>query len=159
MKVEERIERWLEEKFLEPEFTDCFLIEVKEAQSGRKLEVYVDCDEGVRFETCRKLSRFLEDHLESEQLVKDNYILEVSSPGATRPLLLNRQYPKHVGRKLKVKLKTGDVIEGLLTEVLDEGIRLERRIKEKQGKKKINKKIESEIDFASIESSKVKLSF
>jgi len=159
MKVEESIARWLEEKFLEPEFSNCFLIEVKEAQSGRRLEVYVDCDEGVDFNTCRKLSRYLEEKLESSQLVRDNYILEVSSPGATRPLLLARQYPKHIGRKLKVKLKTGELLEGELIEVLDEGIRLERRVKEKQGKKKINKKIESEIDFASIESSKVKLSF
>lgn len=159
MKVDERIADWLEEKFLEPELESCFLIEVKESQSGRKLEVYVDCDEGVNFDTCRLLSRYLEDKLETSNTVRDNYILEVSSPGATRPLVLLRQYPKHIGRKLKVKLNTGEELEGVLTEVSDTHILLERRIKEKQGKKKINKKIESEIEFNAIESSKVKLSF
>lgn len=159
MSIEQTILDLLQDKFLEPEFQDCFCLEVKEVQKGRKIEVYVDCDEGVTFSKCQKISRYLEEHLDGSNLVKEDYILEVSSPGASRPLTLPRQYPKHIGRKLEVKLTSGEVLEGRLTDVTDLGIVLNRRTVEKQGKRKIRKKIESEIDFSSIDHSKVKLTF
>lgn len=159
MSIEQTILDLLQDKFLEPEFQDCFCLEVKEVQKGRKIEVYVDCDEGVTFSKCQKISRYLEEHLDGSKLVKEDYILEVSSPGASRPLTLPRQYPKHIGRKLEVKLTSGEMLEGRLTDVTDLGIVLNRRTVEKQGKRKIRKKIESEIDFSSIDHSKVKLTF
>ncbi len=58
-----------------------------------------------------------------------------------------------------MKLTSGEVLEGRLTDVTDLGIVLNRRTVEKQGKRKIRKKIESEIDFSSIDHSKVKLTF
>ena len=159
MSIEQTILDLLETKFLEDEFRDCFCLEVKEAQKGRKIEVYIDCDQGVTFEKCQRISRYLEEHLDESNQVKENYILEVSSPGADRPLTLPRQYDKHIGRKLEVKLTSGETLEGRLVDVLDQGIVLNRRIVEKQGKRKIRKKIESEIDFSAIEQSKVKLTF
>jgi ribosome maturation factor RimP len=157
MTAAEYIEQKLEEKFREPEFDSCFCVEVKEVQKGRKIEVYIDCDTGVDFSTCRQISRYLEEDLDESPLVKENYILEVSSPGARRPLKLLRQYGKHVGRKLEIKLTDGEKLEGRLLDVLTKSIVLERRIVEKEGKKKIRKKIESEIDFSAIEKAKVKL--
>lgn len=159
MSIEQTILDLLDDKFLEPEFRDCFCLEVKEAQKGRKVEVYIDCDDGVTFQRCQRISRHLEEHLDESPDIKENYILEVSSPGAERPLTLARQYPKHIGRKLEVKLTSGEELEGRLIDVTDEGIILNRRIVEKQGKRKIRKKIESEIDFSAIDHSKVKLTF
>jgi hypothetical protein len=54
-------------------------------------------------------------------------------------------------------LTDGEKLEGRLLDVLTKSIVLERRIVEKEGKKKIRKKIESEIDFSAIEKAKVKL--
>lgn len=159
MSIEQTILELLNDKFLEPEFQDCFCLEVKETQKGRKIEVYIDCDDGVTFQRCQRISRYLEEHLDESSLVKENYILEVSSPGADRPITLARQYPKHIGRKLQVKLTSGEELEGRLTDVTDNGIVLNRRIVERQGKRKIRKRIESEIDFSAIDQSKVKLTF
>lgn len=157
MTAAEHIEKKLEEKFKENEYESCFCVEVKEVQRGRKIEVYIDCDTGVDFSTCKKISRFLEEDLDESPLVKENYILEVSSPGARRPLVLLRQYGKHVGRKLEIKLTDGEKFEGRLLDVLDDSILLERRIVEREGKRKIRKKIESEVAFSAIQTARVKL--
>lgn len=157
MTAAEYIEKKLEEKFKENEYESCFCVEVKEVQRGRKIEVYIDCDTGVDFSTCKKISRFLEEDLDESPLVKENYILEVSSPGARRPLVLLRQYGKHVGRKLEIKLTDGEKFEGRLIDVLEDSILLERRIVEKEGKRKIRKKIESEVAFSAIQTARVKL--
>lgn len=157
MTAAEYIEKKLEEKFKENEYESCFCVEVKEVQRGRKIEVYIDCDTGVDFSTCKKISRFLEEDLDESPLVKENYILEVSSPGARRPLVLLRQYGKHVGRKLEIKLTDGEKFEGRLLDVLDDSILLERRIVEREGKRKIRKKIESEVAFSAIQTARVKL--
>ena len=157
MTAAEYIEKKLAEKFREPEYDSCFCVEVKEVQKGRKIEVYIDCDTGVTFNTCREISRFLEADLDESPLVKENYILEVSSPGAKRPLSLLRQYGKHVGRKLEIKLTDGEKFEGRLIDVLENSILVERKIVEKQGKRKIRKKVESEIHFPAIKTARVKL--
>jgi len=157
MTAAEYIEKKLESKFKEAEYDSCFCVEVKEVQRGRKIEVYIDCDTGVDFSTCRKISRFLEEDLDESPLVKENYILEVSSPGARRPLILLRQYGKHVGRKLEIKLTDGEKFEGRLLDVLENSIIIERRTVEKEGKRKIRKKVESEVDFSAIKTARVKL--
>ena len=60
--IEDKITDLLEELFTTEEFSDCFLVEVK-LHANRKLEVFMDCDEGITFERCRKTSRYLEKHL------------------------------------------------------------------------------------------------
>ena len=53
--------------------------------------------------------------LDTEDVVSGTYNLNVSSPGADRPLTLPRQYAKHVGRRLGVEilLMTGEPMEVL----------------------------------------------
>ena len=89
-------------QFNEPELEDCFLIEV--LQNGKKLEVFIDSDVGVKFKQCQKLSRAIESYLDTELILGEEYTLEVSSPGVDRPLKFKRQYPRHLGRKLELKL-------------------------------------------------------
>lgn len=151
--IDHRIEKWLNEKFQEPEFEDCFLIEV--TSSNQKVQVFIDSDTGISFKTCRQLSRFLEEKIESEELLGPKYTLDVSSPGALRPLLFVRQYPKHIGRSLKVTKKDGVEIEGIMTEVADSLIKLEKSTKVK---KEIIKE-EFEIPFTDIKESIVLLKF
>ena len=100
--VESKIESLLEVKFQEEEFTDCFLIEVK-LHANKKLDVFIDSDAGVTFEKCQKISRYLEQYLDEEGWLGDSYVLEVSSPGISRPLKLLRQYPRNIGRKVEVR--------------------------------------------------------
>lgn len=156
--VEEKIIDLLEEKFTEPEFSNCFWLDVK-LHAGKKLEIIIDCDTGVTFTTCRQISRHLENVIDQEQWLGPKYTLEVSSPGTDRPLQLPRQYKKHLGRKLEVKTKGGDEYEGRLSEITEEAITLDYKVRRKEGKRKVTEEVQTTIAFAAIEKAKVKISF
>ncbi|MCW5908742.1 MAG: ribosome assembly cofactor RimP [Chitinophagales bacterium] len=129
--LKSRIGEWLNPLLEERNF---FLVDVK-VSMGKKIEVYVDSDEGIHIDDCAVVSRFLERHLDGSGLVPDNYILEVSSPGMSNPLRVPRQYKKRIGRKLEVIKTNGEKIEAQLTEADDEKIKLVETIQEKKNKK------------------------
>lgn len=58
---------------------------VKEGQSWF-LRVFIDSDDGVDIEECAKVSEALSEKLDEADPISQNYFLEVSSPGAERPL-------------------------------------------------------------------------
>ena len=76
-------------------------------------------------------NNFLEEHYGDEL----SYTLEVTSPGADQPLRDPRQYVRHVGRTLHVKLKDGTEKTGKLESILPEGIELAEILKEKHKEK------------------------
>ena len=156
--VEDKITTLLEEKFREDAFSDCFLVDLK-LHAHNKLDVFLDSDFGISFEQCQKISRYLEEYLDEEQWLGEKYVLEVSSPGISRPLSMKRQYPRNVGRKVEVKLKDGDKRSGTLKEVEENHIVLEEKVRRKEGKRKKTEVVETEIDFNSIKETKVKVSF
>lgn len=156
--VEDKITALLEEKFREDAFSDCFLVDLK-LHAHNKLDVFLDSDFGISFEQCQRISRYLEQYLDEEQWLGEKYVLEVSSPGVTRPLKMHRQYPRNIGRKVEVKLKDGDERTGILKEVEEDTITLEEKVRIKEGKRKKTEVIETEISFSSIEQTKVKITF
>ena len=156
--IESRIQALLEEKFREEGFTDCFLLEVK-LHANNKLDVFIDSDTGVTFETCQRISRHLEQHLDEGQWLGEKYILEVSSPGVGRPLKLRRQFPKNLGRQLEVSLLDGNSQTGQLIAVGDQAITLEATVKVKEGKRNVKQTQQTEIPFDQIKKAVVKISF
>lgn len=156
--MEEKIIDLLDQKFAEPEFSNCFWIDVK-LHANKKLEVLIDCDEGVSFDQCRRISRYLEGFIDEGNWLGEKYVLEVSSPGADRPLKLARQYPKHIGRKLEVKTASGETYEGRLSEVTEDQITLQYKLRRKEGKRKITEEVSTPILFTDIQQAKVKISF
>lgn len=153
MQIEKRVTELVEEKISDrPEL---FLVEVKMLPNN-KLIIHVDGDEGINIQDCAAISRHVGFHLEEENTIEKAYNLEVSSPGVGEPLRLKRQYDKNIGRELSVKLTGGDVKEGKLLSVDDNGITIEAKVKEK-GKKAIL--VETGIDFSSITETKVLISF
>lgn len=157
MEVREQIIELLKEKFQEEDFDDCFVVEVN--QNNSKLEVFVDSDSNMTFQKCQKLSRYLEKHIDEKGWLGEKYVLEVSSPGITRPLKFKRQYSKNIGRKMEVKTDEGEKFSGKLTKIDDAKIYLEEKTRVKEGKKKVSKLLTHEIDFDHIEKAIVKISF
>lgn len=157
--IEEKLKALLDEKFLEEEFTDCFLIDIELKGANQRVEVYLDSDEGISFRKCQRISRYLEAHLDEEGWLGEKYTLEVSSPGVKRPLKFPRQFPKHIGRKLEVKTTDGEKFVGKLKEVTDSKIALAWTERIKEGKKKKNVDMEKEIPFSVIDKAIVKISF
>jgi ribosome maturation factor RimP len=80
-------------------------IELRGNQGGRILELYIDTDEGVSTDLCAEVSRDFSHALDIAGVIASRYHLVVSSPGSDRPLRFLRQYRKHVGRRLAVKMR------------------------------------------------------
>ncbi|MGI6721825.1 MAG: ribosome maturation factor RimP [Anaerovoracaceae bacterium] len=81
---------------------------VKEAKDWF-LRVYIDKagaddTEFVSTDDCEKVSRYLSAKLDEDDLIKQNYYLEVSSPGMDRELFLPEHYEKYSGRAVDIKL-------------------------------------------------------
>ncbi len=100
---------------------DYFLIQVRKPKLGQKTKVVVviDGDKGVDVEVCASVSRQLGEKMEEENWLDTAYILEVTSPGATTPLVLPRQYPQHIGRTISITTTNAEQAEilGKLTKV------------------------------------------
>lgn len=122
-----------------------------------KIKVVLDGDNGVNLEDCIEISRAIEHNLDREE---EDFSLEVTSAGATSPLVLPRQYKKNLGRKIQVKTSTGE-FEGNLTAASEEAITLEWKAREPKpigkGKHTVQKK--QEIAFSEVKEAKVVLKF
>ncbi|MFI8960504.1 ribosome maturation factor RimP [Streptomyces sp. NPDC053493] len=83
------------------------LEEIEVSRAGRRglLRVVVDSDEGVELDACAELSRVISEKLdETDAMGEGEYVLEVSSPGADRPLTQHRHYVRATGRLVKLQL-------------------------------------------------------
>ncbi|MFD7918550.1 ribosome maturation factor RimP [Streptomyces sp. NPDC059740] len=101
-------------------------VEVTPAGKRRVLRVVVDSDEGVQLDECAALSREISQVLdESDAMGETPYTLEVTSPGADRPLTEPRHYRRAVGRLMRAHLHEGGELVARITEVDDEGVDVE----------------------------------
>ena len=155
--LESKIEDLLLLKFQEPEFTDCFVIEI--SIDKKKVEVILDADEGIKLNQCQRISRHVENWLDTELPLGEEYTIEVSSPGVSRPLVYLRQYPQHIGRTLEVVDTEGVMTEGELKSIENGQILLAFEQITKEGKKKIKENIQRTIPFENIKKAIVKLKF
>lgn len=114
------------------EGSDFFLVDVKIA-TGDRITVYMDGKENITIDKCVEVSRMLENYLEEGRLVREDYKLEVSSPGMGQPFRVYEQFEKSLNRSLDVLRKDGIRYEGIVTKVNPEGIRI-RVDKMKKGK-------------------------
>lgn len=76
---------------------------VKEG-SNYYLRIYVDKEGGILINDCEAISRKIEASLDAEDVIPDAYILEVSSPGLTRPLKKERDFERNLDKPVEVHL-------------------------------------------------------
>lgn len=79
-------------------------LEVTGARGRPIVRAFVDTEGGVTLDECARLSRLLEEALESSSAVPERYVLEVSSPGIERPLRKRSHFERCTGRELEVRL-------------------------------------------------------
>jgi ribosome maturation factor RimP len=150
-KVKDLLNKALEER------QDLFLLDLKVSESNA-IKVVIDGDNGVLVEDCMFISRAVEHNLDREE---QDFSLEVTSAGATSPLINNRQYKKNIGRLLAVKTKDNQSFEAKLTNIDNEGIFLEWKTKEPKpvGKGKVIVKKQAKIEFDTILEAQVVIKF
>ncbi len=86
--------------------TDIEIFDVEYVKEGPRyiLRIYIDKENGVFIQDCEKVSRSVEVLIDEEDFIKPAYILEVSSPGADRPLKKDSDYTKYAGKMVDLKL-------------------------------------------------------
>src|SRR6476646_12280748 len=69
-----------------------------EILGGRSLRVFIDHPDGVTLALCERVTLLLGD-------LRERYSLEVSSPGAERPLTKPSHFRRFVGRRARVRTR------------------------------------------------------
>ncbi|HEY0978263.1 MAG TPA: hypothetical protein VGE21_12400 [Flavobacteriales bacterium] len=107
--------------------TPHFLVFAEVRPSGKAI-VEVDNDRSITLDDLTAINQGLREVF-GEQL--DDLELEVSSPGMGRPFRVLRQYEKHLGRDVEVKLNNGKSLLGRLAALNEGGITLQLEIPSK----------------------------
>jgi len=94
------------------EGSDFYLVDLTVSRSNL-IQVFFDHPNGISLDDCARFSLLLNETLDRE---KEDFELQVSSPGLGQPLKVFRQYLKAVGQKLDIILVSGDKVRGTLLE-------------------------------------------
>ena len=118
--IEEKVELLLAEKINNLGYEIYDVMYEKEAKDYY-LRIIIDKIEGISIEDCEKVSNEINDKLDEADYIKEQYFLEVSSPGLERTLRKEKHFLKSIDAKILVKLynkaENGKKeIEGILKE-------------------------------------------
>jgi ribosome maturation factor RimP len=123
------------------------------------IHLEIDSEVGsVSIDDCIRVSRNIEHNLDREE---QDFELSVSSAGIDKPLRNWKQYPKNVGRSLKIKTTDGRKLEGKLITVEEKFIEINFeetvQVEGKKKKEKVNQVVQ--LDFDHIQEAKIVVSF
>lgn len=68
------------------------------------LRIYLEKEGGITLNDCEAVSREINPILDEKDPIKDNYYLEVCSPGLDRPLKKEKDFVRYAGRDVEIKL-------------------------------------------------------
>jgi ribosome maturation factor RimP len=92
----------LVQPILEEEGLELVEVEFKRGSKRSFLRIFIDKPGGVTLDDCSTVSTQLGDLLDIEDLIPTRYILEVSSPGANRPLTKPEDFQRFQGRLVQI---------------------------------------------------------
>jgi len=99
--VQERVER-LAIPIVENLSLELVDVEFKKEGKNWFLRVYIDGEQGVDLDDCSSVSEKLSEALDSHDPIEQAYYLEVSSPGAERPLKKEKDLHSAIGKNIHV---------------------------------------------------------
>ena len=102
-KIEERVEELIKDKI---ENIGYSLYDVEYAKEGPNyyLRIFIDSEKGIDLDDCEKVSNEINEKLDEADYIKEQYFLEVSSPGIERILRKDRHLEQNIGKQVEVKL-------------------------------------------------------
>ena len=102
-KIEEKVEELIKYKI---ENIGYSLYDVEYAKEGPNyyLRIYIDSPKGIDLNDCEKVSNEINDVLDEANYIKEQYYLEVSSPGIERILRKDNHLEQNIGNQIEVKL-------------------------------------------------------
>ena len=101
--IEEKVETLIKPKI---ENLGYELYDVLYFKEGKNyiLRIVIDNNNGISLEDCEKVNNEITDMLDEADYIKEQYFLEVSSPGIERILRKDWQFKKYIGNKVEIKL-------------------------------------------------------
>src|SRR3989338_925276 len=77
-------------------------IAFRREQQGLVLRILADKPEGIKISECEEFNNFLSEALDEDSVIKDGYILEISSPGLDRPMKTDKDFEHAMGKALEI---------------------------------------------------------
>jgi len=69
------------------------------------LRLYIDKTDGITVDDCARVSREVEGIIDIKDIINNEYVLEVSSPGLNRPLKKEKDFIRVIGKKIRVRMR------------------------------------------------------
>lgn len=132
-----------------------FVVDIAVSVSN-DISIYVDDMNGITIDECRRISQAIEECLDRE---KEDYSLEVSSPGLTNPFRVKEQYLKNIGKQVEIVYVDGEKIVATLKAVSDNAITVETATVKKEANKKVVVTEQLEIERINIKTVKSVIDF
>lgn len=101
--IEEKVENLIKDKI---EALGYKLYDVQYAKEGKDyyLRIFIDNEKGIDLNDCEKVSNEINDILDEANYIKEQYFLEVSSPGVERVLRKDKHLEDQLNCEINIKL-------------------------------------------------------
>ena len=102
-KIEEKVENLIKKKI---ESLGYELYDVEYAKEGKDyfLRIFIDKKSGINLNDCECVNDAISDMLDEADYIKEQYFLEVSSPGIERTLRKDKHLEQNIGKSIEIKL-------------------------------------------------------
>ena len=131
-KIEDKVEKLIKEKI---ETLGYELYDVEYSKEGKNyfLRIFIDSPKGIDLNDCEKVNDGINELLDQADYIKEQYFLEVSSPGIERTLRKDKHLEQNIGKEINIKLFKKDEngkkeYQGILKQYNEETIELEEKI-------------------------------
>ena len=142
--IEQKVENLLKPKIGEIGYE---LYDVEYVKEGKNyfLRIYIDNEKGIDLNDCEKVNDAIMEPLDKADYIKEQYFLEVSSPGVERTLRKDEHLEKNIGKEIYIKLFQKDndgkkEYKGTLKKYTETEIIIETKETTKKETSKKNKK-------------------
>ncbi len=123
--IEEKVTALLQDRIEEVGYE---LYDVEYAKEGKNyfLRIFIDSKNGIDLDDCEKVNNAIMDLLDEADYIKEQYFLEVSSPGIERILRKDKHLDMAMGEEIEISLfkqmNGTKLVDGILTGYNSESI-------------------------------------
>lgn len=102
-KIEEKVEQLVKDPIEKLGYS---LYDVEYVKEGPEyyLRIYIDKESGIDLNDCEKVSNEINEILDKADYIKEQYYLEVSSPGIERKLRKDKHLEQNISKNVEIKL-------------------------------------------------------
>lgn len=102
-KIEEKVEELVKSK-IENLGYELYDVEYTKEGPNYYLRIYIDKTDGIDLNDCEKVNDEINDILDEANYIKEQYYLEISSPGIERILRKEKHLEQNIGKEVEIKL-------------------------------------------------------